>query len=90
MPSITLRLVPQRLKNPDLDIRYVLPDLLAEKSGGLIEDDGYDYEEGSDAMLVFLKTTNLEEALACISDVIMNTEVLGNDLKDAVEITTDT
>ena len=29
------------LENPDADIRYRLPDLLAERSGGIIADDGY-------------------------------------------------
>ena len=43
MPTIALRLDPRELINPDLDIRYALPDLLVERSGGVLSDDGYDY-----------------------------------------------
>lgn len=90
MHTITLRLNPAKLANPDLDIRYVLPNLLVEKSESLIQDDGYDYEEdGTDVMLLYLQTMNLEKALICIYDVIANIRVLGNNLNDAVEIIID-
>jgi hypothetical protein len=35
MPTIYVRLDPRELTNPDLDIRYVLPDFVTEKSGAL-------------------------------------------------------
>jgi hypothetical protein len=90
MQTIILRLDPEKLSNPDLDIRYVLPDLLIEESESVILDDGYDYEDsGNNAMLLHLQTTNLEKALACINDVIANTKVLGNDLNGAVEVILD-
>ncbi|HSZ57807.1 MAG TPA: hypothetical protein VK797_19245 [Tepidisphaeraceae bacterium] len=34
-----------KLDNPDLDIRYVLPDLLVSRAGGLRSDGGYDCDE---------------------------------------------
>lgn len=86
MRTIILKLFPDRLVNPNLDIRYVLPDLLAEKSGGLIQDDGYDYEAGSDAMLIYLLTPDVKRAISFITDFVENTEVLGNDLKRGLEI----
>jgi len=89
MHTIILKLFPARLKNPDLDLRYVLPDLLVEKSGGLIEDVGYDYEDGSDTMLIYLDTEELDRALAYITDLVENTQVLGNDLKEGMEIVVD-
>jgi hypothetical protein len=90
MQTIMLRLNPEKLANPDLDIRYVLPDLLVEKSNSLIIDNGYDYEDfGNRAMLLYLQTNNLEKALVCINDLITNTKVLDNDLSDAVEIILD-
>ena len=90
MHTITLKLNPAKLANPDLDIRYVLPNLLAEKSELLIQEDGYDYEEdGTDALLLYLQTMNLEKALICIYDVMANVKVLGNNLNDAIEIIID-
>lgn len=85
MHTFTLRLDPGRLANPDLDIRYVLPDLLAERSGGTIQDDGYDYVGQAPPYLVlFLKATELQPAIACIRHVIENERVLENDLRPAV------
>jgi hypothetical protein len=43
MAMVMLQLDPARLSNPDLDIRYALPDLLVERSSGRLTDDGYDY-----------------------------------------------
>jgi hypothetical protein len=89
MRTIILKLFPAHLRNPDLDIRYVLPDLLVERSGGLIEDVGYDYEDGSDTLLIYLDTEDLDRALACINDLVEDTKVLGNDLKEGMEILVD-
>ena len=36
MHTIAIKLRAEELSNPDLDIRYVLPDLLADHSGGII------------------------------------------------------
>jgi hypothetical protein len=43
MTKLVVRLDPRRLDNPDADIRYLIPDMLAERSAGVISDDGYDY-----------------------------------------------
>jgi hypothetical protein len=84
MYSIVIKLDPEKLVNPDLDLRYVLPDLLAEKSGNLIRDDGYDYGKKTEHMLVYLTTEDLEKALPIVIDTIENDVVLDNSLKDAV------
>lgn len=55
MIDIAIRLNPQQLANPDLDIRYLLPDLLAQQSGGQIQDDGYDYVGSIPFLVVFLR-----------------------------------
>jgi hypothetical protein len=86
MHTIILKLFPSRLANPNLDIRYVLPDLLVEKSEGQIEDGGYDYEAAADTMLIYLLTEDLERAIGCITDLVEGTQVLGNDLKEGMEI----
>ena len=75
--TIAIRLDPQRLDNPDADIRYRLPDLLAERSAGVISDDGYDYVGPQPLMVVFLKASRLKPALACVLDVVENVPVVG-------------
>jgi hypothetical protein len=86
MQTIVLRLEPGRLVNPDLDIRYMLPDLLAERSGGVLADDGYGYVGGDSYMLMFLKTSNIEKGIACVLDVIDTCCVLDNDLRTSIVV----
>ena len=75
--TIAIRLDPQLLDNPDADIRYRLPDLLAERSAGVISDDGYDYVGPQPLMVVFLKASRLKPALVCVLDVVENVPVVG-------------
>lgn len=89
MPTIVLRVDPRPLENPDLDIRYTLPDLLAEKSGGTLMDDGYDYVGDRPYLLIFLKTAQAETGTACVLDLIETGHVLGNDLRPAVVVAVD-
>src|SRR5436305_1272890 len=81
MPTVVVRLDPRLLRNPDADLRYHLPDLLAERSGGVIRDDGYDYVGEGPLLVLFLKASELEPALACVLDVVQNARVLSNDLR---------
>lgn len=86
MIKIILRLDPRRLDNPDLDIRYRLPDLLVERSVGVIQDDGYDYFGDIPLLDLFLTTDDPERAIAVTVDVIENGLVLGNELRTAVVV----
>jgi hypothetical protein len=86
MDTIAIKLEPTLLTNPDADMRYTLPDLLAERSGGVISHDGYDYVGPSNAMVVFLKVSDLERAMGCIIEVIANLRVLENDLRRAATV----
>ncbi len=81
MATLAIRLDPQLLENPDADLRYQLPDLLAERSGGIIRDDGYDYVGPQPLMVVFLQASSLQPALACVLDVIENVPVAGGALR---------
>src|SRR4051812_36032468 len=81
MPTIAIRLDPQELENPDADLRYRLPELFNERSGGTITDDGYDYVGSQPLMVLFLKAAKLPSALACVVDVIENVPVLGCNLR---------
>ena len=84
--EILLRINPKSLKNPDLDIRYRLPDLLTERSNGIITDNGYDYHGDVPWLVLFLNTTDAETALRCVTDVIEHERVLNNDLREAVVV----
>jgi hypothetical protein len=84
MYSIVIKIDPAKLLDANLDMRYALPDLIAERSGNFIQDDGYDYALQSDAMLVYLTTDDLQKALPIVIDIVENATVLGNCLKDAV------
>jgi hypothetical protein len=86
MHTIVLRLDPQLLDNPDADIRYRLPDLLAQRSAGLISDDGYDYVGEQPFLVLFLKAAKLKQALASVVDVVENVRVLDNDLRPAAVV----
>jgi hypothetical protein len=81
---IVLRIDPRRLRNPDFGIRHVLPELLAERSGGSIRSDGHAPSTDRTALLLFLLTDGLDEALACITEVVEKVPVLDNDLRPAV------
>jgi hypothetical protein len=86
MHTIAIKLQAKRLANPDLDIRYELPDLLAARSGGVISSDGYDYVGGSNDLVLFLLTSDLQPAIACIHDVIASVPILENDLREVAVV----
>jgi hypothetical protein len=81
---IVLRLDPARLSNPDMALRRVLPEFLAERSGGTIRGEGHAASADGRAMLVFLRAEQLDEALACLADVAENVPVLDNYLRPAL------
>ena len=66
MHTVVIRLDPNFLTNPDADLRYVLPDLLVERSSGNFIDDGYDYLGHEPYLVLFLKTIDLQAALNCV------------------------
>ena len=86
MHTLAIKLRAEGLANPDLDIRYNLPDLLAERSGGVIRADGYDYVGGANDLVLFLLTSDLPLAIACVLDVITGAPVMGNDLREAAVV----
>jgi hypothetical protein len=84
MATVILQLDPAKLSNPDLDIRYVLPDLIAEQSGGRMKDDGYDYasEGAATLLLLFLSTDDPNASVPVVVEVLRSERVLENDLSD--------
>lgn len=87
MISLVLTLDPRELKNPDLDLRYVVPDMLTAQSHANINDNGFDYEdrEGDSAplMAIFLTANDLNSARSTITNFVLHERVLENDLSQA-------
>jgi len=87
MTSIVIKLSSRTLPNPDLDLRYLIPDLLKERSQETIKDDGYDYgPNDSSNLYLFLTTDNPEKAVTCITEVVERETVLDNRLADHVVV----
>jgi hypothetical protein len=88
MPSICICLDPARLPNTTADLRYDLPAMLAERSGGAIRDNGFDYGKTSNFMFVFLDVDDIAETLPMVLDVITNGPVPNDILAPAAVIAT--
>lgn len=79
MATLTIRLDPARLPNPDTDIRYVLPDLIADRSGGSVRADGYDYDD-QDVITIFLDVDSRADALELVRRILRTERIFGNEL----------
>jgi hypothetical protein len=87
MPTIAIRLDPTKLDNPDLDIRYVLPDRLASESDGLLRDDGYDYAGHRPPYLILYQlAADATVGLNRVIRLIQSERILGNDLRPAAVV----
>ncbi|WP_239256540.1 hypothetical protein [Listeria ilorinensis] len=78
---------PDQLKNPNPDLRYVIPDRLIQLTSNQLSDDGYDYIENEYmTMAIFLKSAApLPQALEVIE--FLKTETfLENNLYEACMI----
>ncbi len=89
MQTIIVLLDPTKLKNPDLDLRYNIPDRIEEVSDGSIEDNGYDYIEignRDDILGIWLETESAYENYPVIVKLFKEKKFLGNDLSLSAEI----
>lgn len=91
MQTIIIVLNPGKLENPDLDLRYDIPDRIEEVSHGAIQDNGYDYvdaEEGQPGPLlgIWLKTESAGENWPVIVKLFQEERFKGNDLSLSAEI----
>ena len=79
MPTITVLLDSRQLENPDLDLRYAIPELLSDRSDGLIRDGGYDYETDH-VLALYLQVDDAEAATELIEMVLREVVILNNHL----------
>jgi hypothetical protein len=84
LATIVIQLDPARMANPDLDIRYRLPDLLIARSDGRLTDDGYDYvgDRSQPCLQLYLHAEDAFAALPTLVELLKSERVLNNDLSD--------
>ena len=85
MQTILIVLDSEKMDNPDLDIRYLLPDRIQEYTDGQIVDNGYDYLD-NDEMGIWLDTDDAEQNVEKVIELIKSEQILDNDLSRAAEI----
>ena len=91
MQTIIILLNPGKLDNPDLDLRYRIPDRIEKISHGAVCDNGYDYidaQEGQSGPLlgIWLETESAAENWPVIVDLFRRERFLGNDLSCSAEL----
>ncbi len=91
MQTIIILLSPIKLENPDLDLRYCIPDRIEEVSNGAIQDNGYDYintenDESGPLLGIWLETESASENWPVIKKLFQDEKFKGNDLSVSAEI----
>ena len=85
MQTIIIVLDSEKMTNPDLDIRYVLPDRIEEYTNQLVKDNGYDYLE-NDELALWLETEDAAKYADKIVALLNAETILENDLTLAADI----
>lgn len=71
MQTIIIKLDSRKMENPDLDIRYTLPERIEKITSGRITDNGYDYITDYE-LGIWLATDNALEMFPVVADLIRN------------------
>ncbi len=85
MQTIIIVLDAKKMTNPDLDIRYTLPERIEEFTNEAVKDNGYDYISGTKLGL-WLETADCENDVREIVELIQTEQFLQNDLSQVAEI----
>ena len=91
METIIVLLNPGKMENPDLDLRYEIPDRIEEVTEGLIRDNGYDYvdaEAGEPGPLlgIWLRTESANDNWPAVVRLLREEVFQGNDLSQSAQI----
>lgn len=85
MQTIVIVLDSTKMANPDLDIRYILPERIEEYTNNSIKDNGYDYISGTEFGL-WLETDDSANDVEKIIQLIKTETFLENDLSNVADI----
>ncbi|MCB2296670.1 hypothetical protein [Clostridium tagluense] len=81
MASIGIKLDPSKMNNPDLDLRYIIPNKIEELTKGAVEDDGYDYSsDGTNSIIIFLSCENPKKYVNGVLNILRNEDFLNNNI----------
>ncbi len=81
MQTIVISMDSRKMENPDLDIRYTLPDRIEEWSEGAVRDNGYDYTgEDGFGLAVWLETEDAEAWWPKLVELLKTEKFCENDL----------
>ena len=87
MQSVIISMDSRKMENPDLDIRYTLPDRIEEWSQGAVQDNGYDYvDEEGHILAVWLKTEDAEGWWPKILELLKTEKFEDNDLSRSAQV----
>lgn len=87
MQTIIVKLNPQLMRNPDLDIRYILPDRVEAYTDKSIVDQGFDYLNDADqSMGIWLGCINAECDYLKVLECFKEQPILNNDLLVCAEV----
>ncbi len=82
--TIIIKLDSKKLENPDLDIRYKLPERIEDITKNKVSDNGYDYLTNTE-LLIFLKSEELGE-IYTIYKLFREEKICDNDLSKCSEM----
>lgn len=85
MQTIIIVLDSKKMTNPDLDIRYILPERIEEYTNSQARDNGYDYLSGTE-LGIWLDTDNAAENVQKVIQLIKSETFMDNDLSKAADI----
>ena len=85
MQTILIVLDSRKLENPDLDIRYELPDKLEKYTHNEIADNGYDHLTNTE-LGIWMQTKSAKENCSKVLDFFEHHMVLGNDLSSVAKV----
>lgn len=85
MQTILIVLDSEKLENPDLDIRYDLPDKLEHYTHNEISDNGYDYLANTE-LGIWLETQSAKENYGKVVEFFEQHLVCGNDLLGTAKV----
>lgn len=87
MQTIIVKLDSQKLTNPDLDMRYTLPDYIETYTGGNVTDNGYDYvNESGTELAVWMATEDAATQVQQVIHCLKTKRFCGNDLSLTAQV----
>ena len=86
MQTIIIKLDSQKLVNPDLDMRYTIPDYIEAYTDGVVTDNGYDYvNEDGNELAIWLDTQDAAAQVQNVIHCLKTKRFCGNDLSQTAQ-----